>query len=97
MHEITSSQQQAKATHLSLSLSLFSTNDGLVSNVNTSSEFSTSDHKIVSFNINLKVYKDNGSKELIFMYCKGNFEKLRKLLADTDWSIAENKTDVNKL
>ena len=47
--------------------------------------------------MNLKVYKDNGSKELIFMYCKGNFEKLRKLLADTDWSIAENKTDVNKL
>ena len=53
-------------------------------------EFSTSDHKIVSFNIHFKIYKDNVSEELIFMYCKGNFEKLRKILADTDCSIVEN-------
>ena len=75
---------------------VFSTNDGLVSNVNTGPEFSTSDHKIIFFNINLEVYKDNVSEELIFMYRKGNFEKLRKLLADTDRSIVENETEVNK-
>ena len=33
---------------------VFSTNDGLVSNVNTGPEFSTSSHRIVSFNINLE-------------------------------------------
>ena len=30
------------------------------------------------------------------MYHKGNFEKLSKIFADNDWSIAENETDVNK-
>ena len=30
------------------------------------------------------------------MHHKGNFEKLRKLLADTNWSIVENETDVYK-
>ena len=51
---------------------IFSTNDCLVSNVNTGSEFSTSDHEIVSFNLNLEVYKENVSKELIFIYRRSN-------------------------
>ena len=51
---------------------IFSTNDGLVSNVSTDPEFSTIDHRIVSFNIDLEVYKDNISKELIFIYRRGN-------------------------
>ena len=38
---------------------IFSTNDGLVNNVNTGPEFGTSDHNIVSFNINLEVNKEN--------------------------------------
>ena len=38
---------------------------------------------IVSFNINLEFYK-------------GNFEKCRKILADTNWGVVENETDVNK-
>ena len=75
---------------------IFSTNDGLVNNVNTGSEFSTSVYRIISFNINLELYKDNVNEEPIFMYRKGNFEKLRKILADTDWSIVENEIDVNK-
>ena len=41
---------------------VFTTNDGLVSNVNTGPEFSTSHYRIVSFNINLEVYKDNVSE-----------------------------------
>ena len=45
---------------------IFSTNDGLVSNVNTGPEFSTSNHRIVSLNINFEVY--NVSEELIFIY-----------------------------
>ena len=46
---------------------VFATNDGLVSNVNTRLEFSTSDHKTVSFNINLEAYKENVSVELIYV------------------------------
>ena len=75
---------------------IFSTKDSVVGNVNTGPEFSTSDHKIVSFNINLELYKDNVSKELISVYRKGNFEKIRKTSADTDWGAVENETDVNK-
>ena len=56
---------------------IFSTNDGLVRKVHSGPELITSDSKIVSFNINLKVNKENVSKELVFIYRKGNFEKLR--------------------
>ena len=52
---------------------IFSTNDGLVSNVNTGPEFSTSGNKFVYFNINLEVYKENVSEELIFIHRIGNF------------------------
>ena len=79
------SQHVSKPTKADNILDLvFSTNDGLVSNVNTDPEFSSSDHKTVSFNINLEVYKNNVSEKLIFIYRKGNFEKLRMILADTD-------------
>ena len=64
---------------------IFLTNDGLINNVDTEPEFSTIDHMIVFFNINLEVYKDNVNEELIFINRKDNFEKLRKILADTDW------------
>ena len=52
---------------------VFLTNDSLVSNVNTGPKFGTSDRKIVSYNVNLEVYKENMSKELIYIYCKGEF------------------------
>ena len=76
---------------------VFPANDSLVSNVNTGPEFGTSDHKIVLFheNVNLKVYRENVREELIYLYRKGNFEKLRKILEDINWSIVENETDIN--
>ena len=70
-----------------------STNDGLISNVNTDPELSTSDHRIVSFNINLK---GNVSEKFIFIYRKGNLEEMRKNLGDTDCGVVDNETDVNK-
>ena len=62
---------------------MFSTNDGLVSNVNTNPEFGTSDYKIVSLNVSLETYKEKVSEELVFIYRKGNFEKIMTILADT--------------
>ena len=74
---------------------IVSTNDGLVSNATTVPEFVTSDHKIVSFNVSLEVYKKNVSEELVYiLYQKGNFEKLEKILSNTDWSKVENETDM---
>ena len=54
---------------------IFSTNYRLVSNVNTCPEFSISDHKIVSFNVSLELYKESVSEELIFIYCIDIFKK----------------------
>ena len=55
-----------------------------------------SDHKIVSLHINLEAFKENVSEELIFIYHKGNFEKLRKSLADNDWRVVDDKVDINE-
>ena len=54
---------------------IFSPNNSLVSNVNTDPEFGSSDHKIVSFDINLEIYKENVSEEFIYIYRRDNFEK----------------------
>ena len=56
----------------------------------------TSDHKIVYSNVKLEAYKGNVREELIYIYCKGNFEKRRKILAYTEWSVVENETDINE-
>ena len=53
---------------------VFSKNDGLVTNVDMGPEFSTSHHKIVSFNIFFEVYKASVSEELFFIQPKNNFE-----------------------
>ena len=65
---------------------IFSTNDNLVSDVNIGPEFSTSDHRIVSFSINFEIFKESDSEEKIFLYNKGNYERLRTILADVDWN-----------
>ena len=69
--------------------------ESLESNANAGPEFGSSDHKTISLNVNLGVYKENVSKGHIYKYRKDNFEKLRKKLADTDRSIVENKTDID--
>ena len=44
------------------------------------------------------MYKENVSEELIFIYHKGNFEKLRKILADTNWGdVKIMQTDANRI
>ena len=65
---------------------IFSTNDSLISNVIVGPEFSTSDHKIVKFDIDLAIYKENFREEIVYVYNKGNYEKLIPILLATDWS-----------
>ena len=36
------------------------------------------------------------SKEEIYIYCKGDFEKFKIFLADTDWSVIVNKININE-
>ena len=74
----------------------FSTNDALISNVNIGPEFSTSDHKLVTFDINLEVYNINPSSEVIFLYKRGDFDKLRAILSEIDWNIVLQGTCVDE-
>lgn len=74
---------------------ILSTNQMLVDNVNVGPDFSTSDHRIVSFTVNLDIFKSPSIEE-IYLYKKGNFEKLRKILADTDWNFLSNETDIDR-
>ena len=75
---------------------IFSTNDSLISNVNIGPEFGTSDHKIVSFNVNLEVYKTNSSEEQVYMYRRGNYEQIRTILSDVDWNLISDTTDIDE-
>ncbi len=54
---------------------IFSTNEALISNVIVGLEFSTSDHKIVKFDIDLKIYEKNSSEEMVCVYCKRDYKK----------------------
>ena len=75
---------------------IFSTNDNLVSNVNIGPEFSTSDHRIVSFDINFEIFKMKDSEENIFLYNQGNYERLRAILADVDWNRLLDISDIDE-
>ena len=75
---------------------VFSTKNSLVGNITTGPEFGNSDYRTVSFNVSLVDYEENVSEEHVYINRKDNFEKLRKILSDTDWSKVENETDVNK-
>ena len=75
---------------------IFSTNEALVNNVTVGSEFSTSDHKKVMFDINLQIYEKKYSEEMIYMYSRGDYDKLRLLLSETDWSQISRCSDVNE-
>ena len=75
---------------------LFSTNDALISNVNVGPEFSNSDHKIVNFDINLSIYDEIVSDEVVYVYRKANYERLRTILSETDWSLLSSETSINE-
>ncbi len=55
----------------------------LVSNVFVSPEFSTSDHKIVKFDIDLKMYEKNSIEEMIYVYSERDYDKLELTLSET--------------
>lgn len=63
------------------------TNDVLISNGNVGLEFSTSDDKIITFDINLEVYNENISEETVYICSKGDYKKLRTIFSATDWSV----------
>ena len=75
---------------------IFSTSDTLVSNVSVGPEFSTSDHRIVTFDIKITADEVNTSSEKVPDYSSADFDKLRTLLANPNWNEVLAASDINK-
>ena len=75
---------------------VLSTTENLVNNVNVGPVFSTSDHRIITYNIVTKVTPLKNSKEKVPDYQRANFTKLRSLLNDVDWGGIVLETNIDK-
>lgn len=75
---------------------VLSNNHMLVYNVNVGPEFSTSDQKTLFFNINFYIFNESPRKEN-YLDKKGNFEKLRRILSDTDRNFFTQEMDIDNL
>ena len=65
---------------------ILSTSENLVNNVVVGPEFSSSDHRIVTFDIRITEDKVNESSEKIPDFRRADFNKLRSLLANVNWN-----------
>ena len=65
---------------------VLSTNDNQINNVDIGPEFSTSDHKSVFFTIECNPEVHNNSYEKVPDFRRADFDKLRTILENTDWS-----------
>ena len=76
---------------------LLTTTENLVSEVKVGPVFSSSDHRLITFNIKVKENKVNASKEKVPDYQKANFTRLRSILHNFDWSELSKETDIDKM
>ncbi len=53
-------------------------------------------YRIVKFDIDLKIYEENISEEIVYVYSKGDYEKLKLILLETDWSQISLVTNINE-
>ena len=65
---------------------ILSTNETQVSRVDIGPEFSNSDHKTISFNINWNTIQQSSNYEKVPDFQRADFEKLRRILSNIDWS-----------
>ena len=75
---------------------ILTTNENLVSKVNVGPIFSTSDHRIITFNIKVEETKVNASKEKVPDYRRANFTRLRSILQNANWNEILNETNIDK-
>ena len=74
---------------------VLATKENLIENLNVGEEFSNSDHRGITFNINFTADETNINIEKIPDYRRANFRKLRSLLNQIDWSYIHTTTDIN--
>ena len=75
---------------------VLSTTENLVSEVNVGPIFSSSDHRLVTFNINIKAEKVKDSKEKVPDYRRANFTRLRSIINDANWNAILTETNIDK-
>lgn len=75
---------------------IFSTTADLVNEVNVGPIFSSSDHRTITFSINMKESKVTPSKEKVPDYQRANFVRLRSILNNSDWTEITAETDIDK-
>ena len=75
---------------------VFSTTENLISEVNVGPVFSSSDHRIVTFNVSINDDKSKDSKEKVPDYQRANFNRLRSILNDADWNEILTATNIDK-
>ena len=75
---------------------VLSTNDNQINNVDIGPEFSTSDHKSVFFTIECNPGVHNNSYEKVPDFRRADFDKLRTILENTDWSEIYGTQDVEQ-
>ena len=74
---------------------VLTTDDNLVRNVKVGDEFSSSDHRIITFQLVLNNSKAIESLEKIPDFKKANFPKLKRKLENTDWSDIDKSSSIN--
>ena len=75
---------------------VLSTNDNQISNVDIGPKFSTSDHRNVLFSIECNIGMYNDSYEKVPDFLRADFDKLRTILENTDWSQIYGTQDVEQ-
>ena len=75
---------------------VLSTNDNQINNVDIGPEFSTSDYKSVFFTIECNPGVHNHSYEKVPDFRRADFDKLRTILENTDWSEIYGTQDVEQ-
>ena len=75
---------------------IFTTNENIITNVEVGSEFSNSDHRVITFGIKTTKSLLNESKEKVPDYRRANFVKLKKILAESDWSQLSGPVCINE-
>ena len=75
---------------------VLSTNDNQINNVDIGPEFSTSDHKSVFLTIKCNPGMHNNDYEKVPDFQRADFDKLRTILENTDWSEIYGIQDVEQ-
>ena len=65
---------------------ILSTSDSLVNNVDVGSEFSTSYHRLITFDIKITGDKASSDTEKVPDFRRADFNKLKTLIANSNWN-----------